>query len=212
MTNHERTFDLLCQCGAILTNSHFVYPNGRHGASLFDQGRFFESMALVDEVCGYLAAPFLKCCYRGVEVVVGLEGGGAILAPATARHMTVIQESEEACLAVHLERIEGSFRLDRSQIELVAHKNILIVEDALVTGESAIAAVGLMESHEGNVVGVSAVCNRGHITEQYISVRRLHTLVEMSDISYDRDECPMCRQGRPINPNVTWEGARLVGG
>lgn len=79
----------------------------------------------------------------------------------------------------------------------------LIVEDILTTGETVRQLSRLVESMGGQVVGVGAIWRRStHLKFKY----PLFTIVSRDVPTYSPSECPMCRQGVPLNSEVSAEG------
>jgi orotate phosphoribosyltransferase len=75
---------------------------------------------------------------------------------------------------------------------------VLIVEDILTTGETVKQLIKLVENMGGEVVGVGAIWRRStRMKFKY----PLFTVVTRDFPTYAPDECPMCKQGIPINPD-----------
>jgi orotate phosphoribosyltransferase len=55
----------------------------------------------------------------------------------------------------------------------------------------------------------ASVCNRGELTPQQVSVQKLVNLADITLASWPRDECPLCREGVPINTHYA-HGADFV--
>jgi orotate phosphoribosyltransferase len=73
---------------------------------------------------------------------------------------------------------------------------VLIIEDILTTGETVRELVKLVESMGGQVVGIGAIWRRSiGLKFKY----PLFTVVARDVPTFAPEECPMCRQGRPIN-------------
>ena len=200
MSDKADALKILIAVGAVLKNDHFEYPSGRHGASFINKDALFPHVGAVSQLCELIAEHFQLCRYRGVEVVAGRGVRGMALAQWTAHHLTRLQGNCEPCMAVYADRAEeGEFVFRRGQGKLIAGKNVLIVEDVMVTGESVLRMIELVK-HRGNLVGVGVLSDRGYITDEYLGVPDLHVLAELSDVTYAPADCPMCRQGKPLSP------------
>ena len=83
------------------------------------------------------------------------------------------------------------------------YKRVLVVEDILTTGGSARKVVEAVRAIGGNVVGVGVLCNRGGVTAQDLAnVPKLEVLVNISLDAWNEADCPLCKQGVPVNPDV----------
>jgi len=192
MSAASRAADILAETGALISDSHVVYTSGRHGSAYVNKDAVYPHTARVSELCRLLAdaASTLR-----PEVVCGPALGGIVLSQWTAHHLEA--------LAVFAEKLpEGGLALRRGYDRLVAHRRVLVVEDILTTGGSVRQAVAAVRAVGGDVVGVAALCDRGGITAADLDVPALISLIDVSLDSWDAAECPLCRDGVPINSDV----------
>ena len=77
-----------------------------------------------------------------------------------------------------------------------------MVEDVLTTGGSARQVIELVRRHGGNVIGLSALCNRGNVQAADVGDVAIHTLVTIALETYAEEDCPFCRQQVPINTEL----------
>jgi orotate phosphoribosyltransferase len=76
---------------------------------------------------------------------------------------------------------------------------VLIVEDILTTGTTVKQLIKLVEAMGGQIVGIGAIWRRSsRMRFKY----PLFTVVTRDFPTYSPEECPMCRQGIPINKEV----------
>lgn len=99
-------------------------------------------------------------------------------------------------------KIEGTFKLNRGYDKVVKGKKVLITEDVLTTGGSVAKSITAIQTAGGEVVGVVAICNRGGVTAEQFGVPLLAAFMNIDLPSWTEDECPMCKEGKPINEEV----------
>ncbi len=100
-------------------------------------------------------------------------------------------------------KYEDKFVIKRGYDKLITGKNVLVVEDVLTTGGSVRKVIEATRAIGGNVIGVGALWNRGGITSQNVAnVPKLISLVNRKLDEWDEKDCPLCKQGVPININV----------
>lgn len=75
---------------------------------------------------------------------------------------------------------------------------VLVVEDIITSGKTTKAMIRAVEALGGEVVGVGLLWNRG--TEKF-SVPIFACVTKVLP-TFDRAECPFCRDAVPINTNV----------
>lgn len=97
---------------------------------------------------------------RGVDVVVGVEARGFILAPAVAFNLGAGFVPVRKPRKLPYEKISMSYALEYGTDTLEMHKdavrknqNVLMVDDLLATGGTMAACCNMVESLGGNVIG-----------------------------------------------------------
>jgi len=155
-----------------------------------------------------MAVPF-----RGkAEVVVGPEKGGILLSHCVGAYLDTWNHNDNSfpgeVVSVYAEKSGDEFVFGRGYDQFIPGKRILIVEDVLTTGGSVKRVINAVGKLGGIVVGVSAICNRGGVTEADLGVvppavpPSLRALVKVDLQDWDEVECPLCEQGVPINTNL----------
>ena len=84
----------------------------------------------------------------------------------------------------------------------IKNNNVLVVEDLLTTGGSVAKVCRQIEHLGGNVIGVSAVVNRGGVTAEDLGVPKLNALAEVSFEAVDHVDCLLCKEEVPIVEDV----------
>lgn len=191
---------LLERVGAIINNSHIVYTSGRHGRSYVNKDALYPHTTETSFVCSCIAHEFADA---GVEVVAGPTVGGVIMAQWVAHHLSSITGAP--VLAIYAEEESGSERkriFRRGYDDIINGKKVLVVEDILTTGGSARKVVDAVYAHGGTPIGLGALCNRGNLNAESFNVPHFMALVEISLESWEASECPLCRDGVPVNTKV----------
>ena len=114
------------------------------------------------------------------------------------------QATGREVLAVYAEKTAtgDGFIIKRGYDRLVAGKQVLLVEDVLTTGGSIKQVAHAVREIGGNIVGLSALCNRGGITPESLDVPKLEALVTVNLESWEEKDCPLCAQGIAVNTEV----------
>lgn len=188
----------------VVVNGHFAYASGRHGSAYVNKDAIYPYIDDVRQICLCFADCLLQKA-RSIQVVIGPEKGGIILSQWTAWALMKHEEAGEI-LAVYAEKKDGGFVFGREYAKLIPGRNILIVEDVLTTGGSVRKVANAVRALGGNVIAVAAICNRGGVTLEDMDLPRstaFYALVQDLRLeSWSREECPLCKEGIPINPNL----------
>ena len=200
--NDPKIMQMFTNVGAIVTDSHFVYSSGRHSSVYVNKDALYLHTGVISTLCQEMARPYDA---DQIDVVVGPILGGIVLSQWVAHHLNTRRSSGET-LAVYAEK-EGdgpdkSFLFRRGYDSYIPGKNILVVEDVLTTGGSARQVIELVRKHGGNVIGLSALCNRGSVQPQDVGNVPIHTLITLPLETFAEAECPFCRQHIPVNTEL----------
>ena len=197
--NESEILNIVNDLGAVITNSHLVYTSGKHGSTYVNKDALYPHTAAISSLCRVLAEQFVV---DNIEVVVAPALGGIILSQWIAHHLSDLMGRE--VLSVYAEKIEeGGFVIKRGYDKLLKDKNVLVVEDILTTGGSARKVIELTRTLGGNVQGLAVLCNRGGVTAQELAqVPKIISLLSLDFESWDEGDCPLCKQGVPVNTEV----------
>lgn len=199
MPNDQRALDLLAKHSAIVTGSHFVYAKGEHGHTYVDKEALYPHTADIATICRMMAQCFAD---SPVKTVIGPAIGGIILSQRVAESLCFLCDRE--VVSLYAEKAgDGTFTVRTPWLRHLSGRHVLVVEDILTTGGSVHNVVELVRRHNGNVVGVAAICNRGQVTADAIgNVPRLEALVDITLDKWPKESCPLCQQGMPINTEL----------
>ena len=203
--NDPTVMQMFVDVGAIITDSHFVYSSGRHSSVYINKDALYLHTKTISSLCHLMTQPYDA---EQVDVVVGPVLGGIVLSQWAAHHLNARRASGET-LAVYAEKgadrpdsPDKQFYFSRGYDRYIPGKNVLVVEDVLTTGGSARQVIELARHHGGNVIGLSALCNRGNVRPGDVGNVPIHTLVAISLETFAEAECPFCRQQVPINTEL----------
>jgi orotate phosphoribosyltransferase len=190
---------ILRESGALLEGDHFVYISGQHGSGWIDKDAVYPHTERTSALGALIAQAVAD---QGIEVVCGPATGGLILAQWVAHHLGVLAvfgEHGEIADGGHDPEGKRPFVIRRGYDRLVANRRVLVVDDVVNTGFSIRGTIEAVRSHDGIVEVAASVCNRGALAPQRIGVERLIDLTDIKLDSWPREQCPLCREGVPVN-------------
>ena len=192
---------ILNNIGALIVGSHIVYTSGRHGAAYVNKDAVYPHVRITSDLCREIAEHFSDEKIYGIEAVAAPAVGGVILATWTAYWLQAL--TGRKALMVYADKDGDNFVFKRGYDKLIPDRRVLVVEDVLTTGGSAKKVVEAVRSLGGKVLGVGVLCNRGGITAQDLGdIPELFALTKVNLDSWPEEECPLCRDGVPINIDV----------
>lgn len=158
--------------------------------------RVFPSAEAISVICAELVSPFKN----QFDVIAAPATGGVVLSFESARQTA---ESGYYVSTVWADKKGDGFAFERAGFS--DHLNgarVLMLEDLLTTGGSVATVCREAEKHGAEVVGVSAVCNRGGVTAKQLQVPRLESLTSVDFSAFAPEDCPLCKADIPIITNI----------
>ena len=175
-----------------LQRGHFELSSGLHSGHYFQCAQVLQHTDQAAAICRELARRFRSA---KPTVVMGPAIGGIVVAYETARALKA--------RAQYAERVDAEMQLRRG-FSLTKKDRVLIVEDAITTGESARKVAELVEGLGARVVGMGTIVDRSGGRVKF-SGRRYAKLFSLAFETFGSNDCPLCseqvpltRPGRPL--------------
>lgn len=197
MTDFTKKF---AQVGAILTNDHFIYTSGKHGSAYVNKDAIYPHTELTHDLTKAMVEPFAN---QAIDVVAAPVIGGVILSQWMAYHLSQMQHREILCSYAEKRAEPKGFEFKRGYDKLVSGKNVLVAEDILNTGGSIKLLIEELHRLNANIVGISAICNRGNVLSKDLGTSApLFSLMDVKLEAFDPSDCPLCKKNIQINTTV----------
>ena len=199
MNGMRNIVSILKSVGAIIADSHFVGTSGRHMRAYINKDALTSHPKYTSEVGKLFAEKFKN---KNIEVVVAPAVAGIPLSQWTAHHLGKIYK-KEVLSAFTEKNAENDQILKRGYDALIKGKRILVVEDITTTGSSVKKVIKSVKKAGGKIIAASVMINRDPILVNSKSIGApLKALGVFKISSYDEKDCPLCKQGVPINTKV----------
>lgn len=181
MLSREEVISIFEDVGVLL-NGHFILTSGRHSNQYMQMARALQHADVTEKLCKSLAEPFKD---KEIDVVVSPAVGGLLVGYETSRVLGVKN--------IFCERENGKMTLRRG-FTIEPGQKVLVVEDVVTTGGSVKEVISVVEEAGGVIEGVGVLVDRsnGKVDFGY----PLNALLPIEVISYEQDECPLCKEGK----------------
>ncbi len=184
--------EILRRTGAYRGNDHFLLPSGHHAPEYIDKSLVTTEPSFTEGLGTVIAKHFAQW---PTDVVLSTGLGALILAHGVARALP-----GRPLLVYATKGVTGPRRQVRLPEEferfITRGTKVLIVEDLITTGETLKLLIQLVEQKGGSVVGIGCLWQRNSKVDLPKSV---FSLVKRDFPTYDPKECPLCKQGVPLN-------------
>ncbi len=179
-----------------LLEGHFKLSSGNHSQFYLQSAKVLEDPKTAKLLADALAKQIQESGLE-IDTVCAPALGGLIAGFALATALDV--------RSIFAERVNGEMSIRRG-FEIKPGEKVLMCEDIITTGGSAMEAAKVVEELGGEIVGVAALANRGFCHRQNSDIVTkpncklpqnipFFALADFTFEMYDPDVCPLCKDG-----------------
>lgn len=179
-----------------LLEGHFKLSSGNHSGFYLQSAKVLEDPKTAKLLADALAKQIKESGLK-VDTVCAPALGGLIAGFALAQALDVRY--------IFAERVNGEMSIRRG-FEVSKGEKVLMCEDIITTGGSAMEAASVVKDLGGEIVGVAALANRGFCKRENSDIETKENCKLPQDIPffaladftfemYAPDSCPLCKDG-----------------
>jgi orotate phosphoribosyltransferase len=168
-----------------LLDGHFLLTSGLHSSRYLQCALVMQDPARGERLCRQLARAFAD---ENIQCVVGPAMGGILVAYELARVLKA--------RTLFAERQDGKMTFRRG-FAIEPGERVLLAEDVVTTGGSLREVQDLITAAGGNVVAICALVDRTSGRDAGFGMP-LTSLVKVDAPTYSPEDCPLCRDGLPL--------------
>ncbi len=179
-----------------LLKGHFLLSSGNHSEYYLQSAKVLEDPKRAEMLAKELAKEIQKASLK-IDTVCSPALGGLLAGYELARALGV--------RFIFAERVQGEMTIRRG-FEVKKGEKVLICEDIITTGGSAMEAAKVVEERGGEVVGFAALANRGFCHREGSDIKRasncklpenlpFFALEDFAFEIYEPQNCPLCKEG-----------------
>ncbi|GMB91101.1 orotate phosphoribosyltransferase [Helicobacter ailurogastricus] len=185
-------------CGALL-EGHFLLSSGNHSNFYLQSAKVLEDPATASKLAHALATEIQKSNLE-INTICAPALGGILAGYELARALGV--------RFIFTERVQGAMCLRRG-FSVQKGEKILVCEDIITTGGSAMESAACVESLGAQVMGFASLANRGicqrGLKPAHKEACKLPNLpfFALADFNFDMyapENCPLCAHSQAIKP------------
>lgn len=179
-----------------LLDGHFLLASGNHSKRYLQSAKVLEDPKRAELICNALAE-MINASDIKIDTVCAPALGGVLAGYELARSLGV--------RSIFVEKKEGGMELRRG-FKVQKGENILICEDIITTGGSAMKAAITIEALGAKVVAFASLANRGFCKREGSTLEAksecklsssvpFFALDDFTFEMYHPTECPLCKEG-----------------
>lgn len=179
-----------------LLEGHFKLSSGNHSQFYLQSAKVLEDPKVAKLLADELAKQ-IKASGIHIDTVCAPALGGLIAGFALATALDV--------RSIFAERVDTKMQIRRG-FEIKPGEKVLMCEDIITTGGSAMEAAEVVKSLGGEIVAVAALANRGFCKREHSDIATkpscklpqdipFFALADFTFEMYSPESCPLCKDG-----------------
>jgi len=188
MLSYEESLKILKETNALL-EGHFILSSGLHSKQYIQCAKLLSHPAKAELICSSLVEK-IKKKFKQIDIVLSPAMGGIVVGYEIGRQLKIE--------TIFAERMVGSLIL-RRDFKIKKDSNVLIVEDVITTGKSAMECSNIVKACSAKLAGYACIIDRGN---EDIAIR--HQMVSQMKFNietFTKDKIPEdLKKITPIKP------------
>ena len=178
MLSYEESLKILKETNALL-EGHFILSSGLHSAQYVQCAQLLSHPKSASLMCGSLKEK-ITSSFKKIDLVLSPALGGIIVGYEIGKQLNL--------KTIFAERDKGELILRRG-FSIKPNSNVLIVEDVITTGKSALECANLVKKNNSNIVGYACIINRSD--EGLLIKDKIVSQLTFKILTYKSDNLPI---------------------
>jgi len=151
MISYKESLKILKRTKALL-EGHFVLSSGLHSNKYIQCAKLLSRPQESKKICSSLKTK-INNAYKKIDIILSPAMGGIIAGYEIGRQLNVT--------SIFAERVKGKLILRRG-FTVPKNSRVLIVEDVITTGKSALECLSLVKKNKAKVIAFACIINRSN--------------------------------------------------
>jgi len=151
MLSYKESLKILKETKALL-EGHFILSSGLHSKQYIQCAKLLSYPKMAELICSSLCEK-IKNVYDKIDIVLSPAIGGIVVGYEVGRQLGLE--------TIFSERLDGKLSLRRG-FKIPENSNVLIVEDVITTGKSALECGEIIKSNNAKIVGYACIIDRSN--------------------------------------------------
>jgi len=188
MLSFNESLKILKETNALL-EGHFILSSGLHSAEYIQCAKLLSNPKKAVSICSSLVEKINKN-YKKIDLILSPAIGGIVVGYEIGRQMKIE--------TIFAERENGKLILRRG-FSISPKTNVLIVEDVITTGKSALECSDLLKKYNANLIGFACIIDRSN--DKILIKDKITSQVKIKISTYKENELPdEIKNIEPIKP------------
>ena len=167
MLSYKESLKILKETNALL-EGHFILSSGLHSGQYIQCAKLLSYPRQAKIICRSLIEK-IKNNYDQIDIILSPALGGVVVGYEIGRQLNI--------QTIFSEREDGKLTLRRG-FSIPKKSNVLIIEDVITTGKSALECSKIVKKNDANLVGYACIIDRSDdkifIKDKIVSQIKIH--------------------------------------
>ena len=188
MLSYNESLKILKETNALL-EGHFILSSGLHSKQYIQCAKLLSHPKKAEAICSSLCEK-IRRKFNKVDIVLSPALGGVVVGYEVGRQLKIE--------TIFAERVDGKLIL-RRDFKVKQNSNVLIVEDVITSGKSALECSNIVSINKANLVGYACIIDR---SSNSVSIKdKIVSQMQFNIETFSEDEIPEdLRKIQPIKP------------
>jgi len=177
MLSYKESLKILKETNALL-EGHFILSSGLHSAQYIQCAKLLSHPQKAEIICSSLIEK-IKSNFDKVDIILSPALGGIVIGYETGRQLQV--------QTIFAERLNDKFILRRG-FEIPENSNVLIVEDVITTGKSALECSEIVKLNRAKLLGFACIIDRSNT--KVLIKEKIVSQIKFEIKTFKKDELP----------------------
>ena len=188
MLSYNESLKILKETEALL-EGHFILSSGLHSKQYVQCAKLLSQPKKAEIICSSLCKK-IKRTFKKIDIILSPAIGGIVVGYEVGRQL--------ALKTIFAERFDGNLILRRG-FKIPKKSNVLIVEDVITTGKSALECSNIVKDHNSNLVGYACIIDRSN--DDVLIKGEIISQIKINIETYKKDELPSeLEKIEPVKP------------
>ena len=188
MLSYKDSLKVLKKTRALL-EGHFILSSGLHSDQYVQCAKLLSNPKHAELICSSLCEK-IKQVYKKIDIILSPAIGGIIAGYEIGRQLSI--------QTIFAERLNGKLILRRG-FEISKNMNILIIEDVITTGKSALECYEIIKNNNAKLIGFACIIDRS--TSEVLIKAKIISQIKLKIDTYKSNQLPdVLKKIEPIKP------------
>ena len=177
MLSYNESLKILKETNALL-EGHFILSSGLHSKEYIQCAKLLSYPKKAEAICNSLCEK-ISNTYKKIDIILSPAIGGIVVGYEIGKQLSIE--------TIFAERLNGKLMLRRG-FEILQNSNVLIVEDVITTGKSALECAEIINQSRSKLVGFACIIDRSN--NNCLIKNKIISQIKFNIETYKENEVP----------------------